>query len=158
LEFVRRKLGSESVKTQFSKIYFSQIYFLTAMNSHACLSGASLADTHITGYVSYRACISLDVHLLGRAHHRHVSHGRAPWRHAGILWACISETCILSIGMHLMDVNLRGMHLIGVHLPGVYLIGVHLLGRVHHRHISHRRAPRRHAGILWACISETCIL
>jgi hypothetical protein len=61
---VRRKLGSESVKTQFSKIYFSQICFLMAMNSHTCLSGASHADMHLTGYISHRACV---------------------------LWACISE-------------------------------------------------------------------
>jgi hypothetical protein len=36
--FLQRKLGSESVKTQFSKIYFLQMYFLMAMNSHACLA------------------------------------------------------------------------------------------------------------------------
>ena len=56
--FLRRKLGSESVKTQYSKIYFSQIYFLMAMNSHTCLSGASHADMDLTGYISHRACVS----------------------------------------------------------------------------------------------------
>jgi hypothetical protein len=35
--YLQRKLGSESVKTQFSKIYFLQMYFLMAMNSHTCL-------------------------------------------------------------------------------------------------------------------------
>src|ERR1700733_2704113 len=71
---VRRKLGSESVKTQFSKIYFSQTYFLMAMNSHACLSGVSLADIYLTGYISHRIRISLGIYLTKRAPH----------------WACIS--------------------------------------------------------------------
>jgi hypothetical protein len=35
---LRRKIGSESVQTQFSKIYFLQIYFLMAINSHTCLA------------------------------------------------------------------------------------------------------------------------
>jgi hypothetical protein len=59
LRLLRRKLGSESVKTQFSKIYFSQMYFLMAMDSYAYLSGVSPADIlyisraiYLTGYIS----------------------------------------------------------------------------------------------------------
>jgi hypothetical protein len=64
------------------------MYFLMAMNSHACLSGASLADMHLTGYVSHRVCMSLDVHLSGRASLR----------------TCISQDVHL-IGMYLMEVH-----------------------------------------------------
>jgi hypothetical protein len=69
-----------------------------AMNSYACLSGVSLASTHLTGYISYRIRISLgvyptgvhlmsvylvDVHLTGfishwRVSYERVPHGRAP--------------------------------------------------------------------------------
>jgi hypothetical protein len=52
---MRRKLGSERVKT-----LFFVMYFLIAMNSHACFSGASLADMHLAGYASHWACISQD--------------------------------------------------------------------------------------------------
>ena len=70
------------------------------MNSHACLSGASLADMHIKGYVSHRACISLDVHvidmyLIGVHLSGHASQGRAFHGRAS-LRACISQ------GMHLI--------------------------------------------------------
>ena len=41
-------LPGVKVSTQFSKIYFSQMYFLMAMNSHTCLSGASHADMHLS--------------------------------------------------------------------------------------------------------------
>jgi hypothetical protein len=76
---VRRKLGSESVKTQFSKINFLQMYFLMAMNSHICLSGASHADMHLTGYISHRACV-----LWACISEVYNSEAR-------ISWACISE-------------------------------------------------------------------
>jgi len=68
-ECVRRKLGSESVKTQCSKIYFSQIYFLIVIDSHTCISGVSLANMHLRGYISHRIRISLDVYLTRRAPH-----------------------------------------------------------------------------------------
>jgi hypothetical protein len=63
-------------KTHFSKIYFSQMYF------HACLSGTSLADMHLSRRASH-----------GRDHQRHVSHGRASTgcalRGQCILWALL---------------------------------------------------------------------
>jgi hypothetical protein len=61
-----------------------------AMNSHACLSGASLVDMHLTGYISQ------GMHLTGRASH----------------WACISQD------VHLIGVYLKGVHLSGMHLMG----------------------------------------
>src|SRR3984885_12234829 len=111
---LRRKLGSESVKTQFSKIYFSQTYFLMAMNSHACLSGVSLADMYLTGYISHRIRISLGVRLTGRASYRRTSLRRTP------RWAYL-------MGVHLMGVHLMGVFLMGVHLMGMYLMGVSLM-------------------------------
>ena len=60
----------ESVKPYFSKIYFSQIYFLVAVNSHACLSVASLADMHLMGHASHRDTHLISVHFTGRS----------PWR------------------------------------------------------------------------------
>ena len=56
-----------------------------AMDSHACLSGVSLADMHLTGYISHRIRISLGVYLTKRAPH----------------WACT-----------LLGVYLMGVHLI----------------------------------------------
>ena len=64
-----------------SKPYFSQMYFLMAMNSHTCLSGVSHADMHLTGYISHRACV---------------------------LWACISE--VYNSEVPLLGVYSMGVH------------------------------------------------
>ena len=62
------------------------MYFLMAMNSHTCLSGASHADMHLTGYISHRACV---------------------------LWACISE--VYNSEVCLIEVPLLGVYSMGVH-------------------------------------------
>jgi hypothetical protein len=128
---LRRKLGSESVKT----------YFLMAMNSHACLSGVSLVDMYLMGYISHRIRISLGIYLTKCVLH----------------WACISWACtslgiyligmylmgVYLIGIYLMGVHLMGIYLMGVYLMGVYLMGVHLTGYTLHRCVSHGRVPHR---------------
>jgi hypothetical protein len=123
---VRRKLESESVKTYFSKIYFS--------NGHEF---PYLPFWYISQGVHLIACISQGMHLPG-----HASHGRASLR------ACISQ------GMHLLGYASprasisQGMHLIVVHLMAVYPSGhpslrvcisqgIHLPGHPSHSRASH---------------------
>jgi hypothetical protein len=112
-----RELRHSYGGSQFSKIYFLQTYFLMAMNSHACLSGVSLADMYLTGYISHRIRISLGVRLTGRASYRRTSLRRTP----------------------------RWAYLMGVHLMGMYLTGVSLTRYTPHRCVSHGRVPRERA-------------